>query len=117
MTTTMLLIACSILKYVPPGSTIGADYLAICGECGYELLQPTAKWCSMCGEWGGRVVEASTVEKFCRNCDKEFYKPIESEYEDEDEDMDLDTKDCSWNYYQDSSDLEDDIAEQAERSW
>ena len=31
--------------------------------CGYDLLQPTVRWCWMYREWGGRAVEASKFDE------------------------------------------------------
>ena len=53
---------CPLLDYLPPGTTVGPDYLVICGVCETELPQPTPKWCAYCCEQGGRAVEASDIE-------------------------------------------------------
>ncbi|PRQ45501.1 hypothetical protein RchiOBHm_Chr3g0492121 [Rosa chinensis] len=67
------IISCPYLECVPPGATVGPDYLVICDLCGYELLQPTAAHCWMCGKWGVRAVEASTFDESYRNHLEEDY--------------------------------------------
>ncbi|XP_062008394.1 uncharacterized protein LOC133725242 isoform X2 [Rosa rugosa] len=79
-------IRCPYLELVPPGGTVGPDYLVVCGECGYELKQPIPACCWSCGYWGGRVVGVSTFDYRFRYYLDEFYieEPVTAEYMDPD---------------------------------
>ncbi|KAM5579063.1 hypothetical protein ABKV19_009052 [Rosa sericea] len=79
-------IRCPYLELVPPGGTVGPDYLVVCGECGYELKQPIPACCWSCGYWGGRAVEASTFDYSFRYYLDECYieEPVTAEYMDPD---------------------------------
>ncbi|PRQ50960.1 hypothetical protein RchiOBHm_Chr2g0139011 [Rosa chinensis] len=77
-------IRCPYLEVVPPGGTVGPDYLVVCGECGYELKQPIPASCWSCGYFGGRVVGASTFDYSFRYHLDEYYieVPVTAEYMD-----------------------------------